>query len=253
VKWEQPRAAACLSDLVLDRIVAGELKPTGAPATHLERCHACRARLSALLTEAQRFPDEVFVAGMAAAARRRARPPRLRIVGALSALAAGAAALVLALRPAAPPPPSSVRTKGGLQLELVARHADGRVERVLPEAVLHPGEAIRFRISSDADGWLAVVGVDGARQVTPYVPPSGRCPRTAPARDRLLDGSVILDDTLGVERIFASLCPREVAVAEVVAAARRALDQAGGDPAHVGDLGIGCRQASVLIRKTPQP
>jgi len=55
-----------------------------------------------------------------------------------------------------------------------ARHAGtGRVERVLPGAELSPDDAIRFGVTNDKPGWLVVLGVDAAGQVTPYAPVSG--------------------------------------------------------------------------------
>lgn len=241
---KRARPEGCLSDLVLDRIVNGELPREGEPGAHLAGCEACRARLEAFEAAARDFGEVHFVAKLAAqatAAVGGARPWRVRMAVAAAGLAAAAAVLLLVTRP----PSEGVRTKGGLSLEVVARHADGRVETVLPGATLAPGDAIRFRVTNPTAGYLAIVGADAARQVTAYVParmqPSGR--------GQLLEGSVILDETRGAERLTAVLCPRAIADEELLAAARRALEHAGFDPRAQGPLDLDCEQAAVLLEK----
>src|SRR5262249_49944343 len=144
--------------------------------------------------------------------------------GALATLAA-AAALVLLVR--APEEPA-FRTKGGLQLQLIARRANGRVEAILPGGELAPGEALRFRVTSRAAGCVCVSVLDSARVVSAYVPAEGQALAFPATRERLLDGSIILDETLGPERVVAVLCKQPIAVAEVVAAGKRALARANG-------------------------
>ena len=68
---------------------------------------------------------------------------------------------------------------------------------------------------------------------------------------RYSTGSVVLDDTLGWERIVVVACPSQVSADTVMSAGRDALDRASGAPRQVTALGgiPACRQFSTLIRK----
>jgi hypothetical protein len=242
------RPETCLSDLALDRITIGEVSESETVSAHLVSCAGCRGRLDELRREHAAFAETEFVAGLAASARKRSLPTRR--AGALAALTttlvAAAAVLFFLPRPARTP---RVRYKGGFQLSLVARRADGHVERVTQGATLAPDDAIRFRVASDRNTWLVIVGVDTAGQVTPYVPQDGSALALPATHDRILDGSIILDDTEGSERVVALSCPKPLPVARAVEAGRRALKRAGGDPRRVGDFGLDCAQTSALFVK----
>lgn len=251
----------CLSDLALDRLLAGE---SGAEAraqagAHLAECAACEARHATLLADRERFDAEVFVAGLSARAARDAKiasaprpiaPRRARLRSALSAMSAAAAVVLVAI---AMPRPSGddVRTKGGESLELFVRHADGRVDRVAPGETLRPGDAIRFSLSTPRGGYVAIAGMDSRPSVSAYAPVSSdtAIPMGA-VRGHVLDGSIVLDDATGPERIVAFLCREPVPVSTLLAEARAALAAAGGDPRAVGTIDARCRQTSFLIGKT---
>lgn len=233
------RPETCLSDLVLDRIVAGELDRAGQP--HLATCEACSARLAALERDVQELPERIFVAGEAVKVRRRLP----RVMAGIATVLAAAAALAVVSR-------SSIeqelteRTKGGLGFTVHAKRASGEVDQLLPGAKLLPGESVRFSLSLEREGHVAVIGIDAAGVVTEYARPAGAL---AAGKDRLLDGSVVLDDTLGFERLVAVSCPGPVDAAALLASARSALAAAKGDPSKVGALDTTCRQATLLIEK----
>ncbi len=247
---------ACLSDLVLDELTLDEQPRAASVAAHLESCVACRQRLVELgalqAALAPPPPSDALAAALrevaapAAAprvARRRWRTPLLATSG-----MAAAAALLLLL----PAKNGSIRLKGGFALGLVVRDSSGRTTTVLPGEQLKANNAIRFRLSSASDGYLVVLGLDAAQQVTPYAPAVGHATPLAATPELLLDGSIILDDSPGSERIVALRCERPIEVDAAVAAGKRALARAGGDPKLVGDLGLGCAQASAWFTKTPR-
>jgi hypothetical protein len=263
------RGEACMSDLALERLLAGDLAGAGRNAVlvHLAACAACAARLDRLERSNERFVRDAPVAPMVDAIARgiagsvpwSARPRRRAVAAGVVAAVVGIAAAIALFprtgeRAAAPAPE---RKKGGvaagdgdLTLELIARHADGRVARIASGASLTPGEAVRFHIASSRAGHLAIVGIDAVQVVTPYAPAAGAGGLIAVTPgEHLLAGSIILDDTLGVERIVAVRCDEPVPIRDVVAAARRALAIAGGDPARVDRLELGCAQTSVAIVK----
>ena len=96
---------------------------------------------------------------------------------------------------------------------------------------------------SDGSGYLAVLGMDAAARVSAYaqlqVPEPG---------ERLLDGSVVLDDVLGTETVLAVLCPTEADARRSIETARAALVRAGS-PRKVATLDLPCLQARVSFRK----
>ncbi len=241
------RPESCLSDLQLDRALRGELARSEVDG-HLSSCAACLARQSALAEAERRLAPEMTRAAARLAAEIAPRPlHRRRVVVAAGVLLAAAAALLLVLRPRGDERAAGLRAKGGFSLDLAVRHRqDGRVDEVLPGDRLAAGDAIRFRVASPAAGQLVVVGLDATGQVSAYVPPTA-----IPAgRGDWLDGAIELDDARGAERIVAVLCPESIAAGDVVAAGRRALARAGGDPVAVSALGLpGCQEATTWFAR----
>ncbi len=240
---ERVRPETCLSDLVLDRVVTGELARSGIE-DHLGSCAACSARLGELEREAERTRPEMA----RAAARLRASLPRAhrrRAAYASAGILLAAAALLLVWT-RGDRPSAGLRAKGGLSLDVAVKRQDGRVEEVLPGDRLAAGDAIRFRIASAHGGLLAIIGLDAAGKISPYVAPTD----IAAGRGDWLDGAIELDDAPRSERIVAILCRRPVRLAEVMAAGRRALAAAHGDPQAVGALDLrGCEEASLWFAK----
>lgn len=242
------RPETCLSDLVLDRLLAGELDGTpdaDAVQTHLSACDVCTARLAELRAQGEAFGNEIWVAGVAAQTRKAARRGWAR--PAIAALAA-AAAVVLVVQLV---PHNANRAKGGDRLLLYARTGTtGQVSEVLPGEILAPDDAIRFSVSIKSDAFVVIVGIDAAGAVTPYVPVDGNDPvflRRGP--NQLIEGSIILDETLGPERVIAFACVNPVPVENIRAASAAALQEAGGDPRAIERVDVDCRQTSVLFEK----
>src|SRR5262249_26740140 len=173
------RPESCLSDLVLDRLLAGELEGKPEMSTvraHLASCAACATRLSEMESLSKDFAaDELGLARAVSRTERALRGRSLRM-GVAFGLIAAAAAVLLQVLPKQEQP-GSERIKGsGVRLELMVRHLSGKVEPVLPGASLSPGEAVRFRVSSERTGSVAVVGLDAAQNVTAYMPNTGALP-----------------------------------------------------------------------------
>jgi hypothetical protein len=248
---ERTRPETCLSDLALDRLIAGELAgdERERAQTHVASCEACRGRRNALDADVRAFPDQLFVAMAAEQARTAAgfgkRGWKVYAAIAVPIAAAAAIAIWLAIprdRPARVDE-DGVRTKGGLVLDVIAKRRDGMTEPLGPGATAAPGDAVRFVVSTEAGGRLVVVGLDSAGTASSYVDAA-----IAPGRAQPQEGSVILDATPGVEKFIAVVCPRR---ADVLAAAERALRDAGDDPRRVERLALdaACAQASFLVTK----
>jgi hypothetical protein len=226
-----------------ERLAANE---DGDPAQHVSTCEPCKQRLQTLEQEAQRFPEEI---GLDVLVRRTWLASHRSMVLGWGAAAAAAAALLLVMVSPRSMLDRTTRTKGGFDVDIVAKSRDGRVGSVLPGQALHPNDVIRFVVSSDSDGYLIVLGIDAASAVTVYAPQAEPALALPAGRDHLIPVSVVLDETLGAEQIVALLCPQRLALERAIAAGRAALDKAKGDPQHVESLGLGCRERLLLITK----
>jgi hypothetical protein len=239
----EPRPAGCLSNLSLDRLLAGEPGPRW---DHVNSCARCRARLERL-KQASRVPESFIVDGI----RRTRRRMWTRRAGIATSFAVAATLLLLTTRvPPLPPAPEGERLKGAaLSLGVYVRRGSGVVVAAQSPAAVAPGEQIRFEVTSSQPGFLGIVGLDAAGAVTPYVASGGRLRKLGAGR-QLLDGSILLDDTLGPERLIAVWCKDDRATRDIVEAARAALDRAGPDAERVGPLAMACDQATFLLQKS---
>lgn len=234
----------CLSDLLLDRMRAGERLHRSERAhaeAHLRSCSACAQRKEALADDARAFDVPLR---LPPARRPFARAFRLG----LGLAATAAAALLLVVGTDVPAP--DVRGKGAGTLALIARNPDGTIERVLPGDALAPGDAIRFEVRTSEPAVVAVLGIDAAGAVTPYVEEVA----IEAGGPQVLPGAILLDETLGPERIVALFCREPIGRAALVQAGIEALERAGGDPADELVLEVSdCLQTSLLIRKVVRP
>ncbi|MCU1278147.1 MAG: hypothetical protein JWM53_1693, partial [bacterium] len=195
----QRRAESCLSDLALDRLVAGE-RVEAAVDAHVATCAECAARLADFRREqlqAAPLLDEL-----------RLRParvvplPRRRWIVAVPIFAAAALVLFLFVPRLRTLP--SERAKGGaaaLVLDVVVRHADGTVEALAPGKRVRAGDAVRFVVSTARPGHLVILGLDAAGKVSVYVADGGQAHPIVRGARQAMPGSIILDDTPGAERL----------------------------------------------------
>jgi hypothetical protein len=227
---ERSRKRDCLSDLDLDRLMAGELDGGAAPAAnqHLAGCQRCTARKSEI--EADRDSYRAAIPPMPRRAPAAARPDPIRTrrwVWPLAAAAAAVALFVLWPRPA-DDKIGSIRLKGGASLGFYVQR-DGRVSQGASGDRVHPGESIRFAATTESAAYLIVASIDPAGRISVYHPPGARAEAIGPSRDQLLPDSILLDSVLGTEVVYGFFCDSAVEVT----AARKAL-AAGGEPALPG-------------------
>lgn len=253
----------CPSELALDRLVVGELGQGSDVATHVASCPTCTERVAERDRCVAAFAGEVPLGKLVDDADRKVRAARRRKVWASAAAGAFAVLCVAVVwrtidRDVAQPVAAEdqgedvIRRKGGLGLKVMAKRLDGSVSYIVSPATLAPGDAIQFAVTTDRPGYLAIVGVDAAGVVSPYVPDSSETPLRLPAgADQPMDGSIILDDTRGFERIFAVLCHHRFEMQTLLGRARTALATAKGDPSRV-ELADepGCLQTSFLVEKS---
>jgi hypothetical protein len=249
----------------LERYELGELDAAarGAIELHLGACEACKARLDQLSLERKRFDHETDAVAQSVAilARLEAQAPRTSPVGFWRPLAVSLAVallLVIALpRLHQDDDPSRghsgvTRIKGeAIALETFV-NAPGGPKRLDPDATLTSGDQIQFRYKAGGHRYLMILSID-AKSVSPLYPsePGGSL-SVEPDGLHVLEGSIILDEVVGPERIVALFSDRALDFEEVKKLVESKL---GGDPRriehldHLEGLGPGIEQRTVLLHK----
>ncbi len=139
------------------------------------------------------------------------------VAAGLSALAAAAITIVVFQDPG-----PSVRPKGGADLSFVVRRGDAVVPGD-PEALYHAGDRLQLRYSTAAHTHVLVVGRDGRGEVAPWYDDDGLSVAIAPGRDKLLQGSVILDESPGPERVYACFSRLPIPVSDLTTSVSRGI------------------------------
>ncbi len=252
------RSPECASDLALDQLALGEL--SGADQTrlsaHLRACPSCSQAQVAIAASQRLFLAQENIGALASDALGRAERERATFrpwawVTRLAlplALAAGAAAVVLW------PAEQETRTKGGFSLSTYVLHPEAGNRGVLHAGEpVHPGDKLQFRYQGHR-GYLAIVAVDAVGKVSVYYPPGPVAEPVEAGRD--LRSAVELDDVLGPEVVVALRCAEPVAVAQVVAAAKQAVERArlaAQTPTAIDELGLPCIEMRQKLDKVGRP
>ncbi len=219
---------------------------------HLKECPACsqkQAELARESTPPSLNVDAIWAKGRGGDSGKAWSPGRRHLGWGVGALAGAslALALVFLIRPSSP----DILSKGGAwHLGIVAKSKSGTIMRLDPGAPLGPGDRLRFEVFTPwPKAEVALVMLDSAGTVTPLAPAGELARSIAGGRQVLLDEAVELDENTGPERIVLVGCREPMRVADVVAAAQRALAQAHGDLRLVKTLGLGCHEESFWISK----
>lgn len=239
---------SCPSDYQLDDYwLAG--RPEDHPVHgHLEGCENCQKRLVEWEQAGQRFSKEVFPATEEKVVERlvKSRPGFLGFFTYPRLAAASAVVLTVVLSVVLWRPSEREATyigiKGTLGLEVYCQRA-GQVFRVNPGDRLLPEDRIRFAVSTPGPGRVMIVSVDRQGEVSLFYPPGpvegGRTE---------LEGSTILDESRGPERIFAVFSEGALDFGAVEAAVARGLEETG-DVVKLEKLPLELVQNSLLIHK----
>lgn len=228
--------AGCPSDLMLDRLHAGELAPAAAEslAQHIAGCRDCPGRMESRKAGFAAFAGadpEQLLAGMRKRLAEPERPPQptwappqrtsqgflrsARVLYAAAPLAAAAALTLLFVMKRGPVPAAdepgadTVRLKGGPALH-VFRLAGERTQPVMSGERLSPGDRLRFVVDLPKEGQVAIVGVEGdGKLYTAW--PLGAGAESASQRPagmrQELPGAVALDESEGQEPLYLVYCP----------------------------------------------
>lgn len=182
----------CVSDLAIDRLLAGEQSDLDATATrdHASSCSRCGALLDDALATRRAF---------AAAPPPLRLPDRRRRVAAGLVAAAAAAIVALIVWPRGD---TGTRVKGHALLGFFVSHA-GEVRRGATGEHVRPGDQLELYTTAGEPGWLAVTSIDGAGVRSVYIAPRP----IAMGHEEILPLAIALDATLGDETITGIFCP----------------------------------------------
>lgn len=245
----EPALAGHLGRHALARLASDEQDPQA--SAHVAECASCATRLETLRNERRAFlVQRPFGALEGALEDKKPQASWWPVWSGL--LVAAAAALFLTARPPATVVASApeTRVKAAAGLTFHVRSGDEVRVGATGETV-HPGDAIQLRYTSPQAAHLVVVSMDNAGAVTAFYDDRGRSLGVQPGVAQLLDGSVVLDDALGPERVIGCFSDTPLDTDAVVAAGRRALTAAGGDPRRVERLELDCKQVGFVLNKAP--
>ncbi len=213
---------------------------------HVDGCAECARYVGELQKESADFlkarPADLFL-GQVARRRPAEKPSLLRwLVPAFGLVAAALVAVVVFKQQATP----ELTMKGADGFRVLVKHGESREAIVAAnDAVVRAGDRLRFSFTPPADGYLAVLNLDGSEQVSVFFPEGGT--RSAPVkRDGapLLEGTVTLDDAPGPEWMIAVFRTEPFDIQWIA-------DQLRGQSKR-GSIGLdcpGCRIEMVRVQK----
>jgi len=123
----------------------------------------------------------------------------------------------------------TTRVKGSARIGFFVKHGD-ELRRGSDGQVVHPGDQLRFTVTSKTARHFAILSLDGASVASVYYPSDTTSAPIAPGRDHALSSSVLLDETLGEEKIWGIFCDAPFALEPL----RSELEQRGKLPALPG-------------------
>jgi hypothetical protein len=219
-----------LSSFRLDALALGALpQPELAVAeAHLSECDHCRGRADRARASrdgfARRMNAQAAYRRLEVGAARAGAGSRWRWAWAF-AVALAVAVAVVAPR-LATPHQDTLGIKGGPTVQAFARRGT-ETFRLSDGMTLHPQDGVRFAVVGAGHPYLMVASIDSARQANVYFPFGGEQSGViSPDGVTSLPGSLVLDDTLGPERVYL-LFSREPLAAGPVKSALLAVGSSG--------------------------
>lgn len=251
--------SAHLTEWTLRRLHAGELPAAESQQAraHLSACAECHGVLKGFEAEQARFESQMsFERFERGVERAMENPPeehsRPGFHGFMVAVAA-TVLLALFVRPMLSTESPTNRLKGGATAEL--RIGGEGPQRAVPPGesdTLQPGERVRLAYVAGTYQYVLALSVDAAGEVSPLYSEAGMSLPVERGEGRhWLPESVEFTGS-GEERVVVVLSERPLKVDEVVAAARRAWESAGGKVSEMSTLGVDGEESHWLLHK-PTP
>lgn len=199
------RASGCPASAELEAHAAGDEPRL---AEHVTGCATCGPYVLALQEASAAFlrqrPPELFLKKLAR--RAEAPPPRpwwrwLAVLGPV-----GAAVVLSFVLRTGPEQPDGVTLKGE-PLRVFLKRGEAEPRALKADEVVRAGDSLRFSFDAPADGYLAVLELDGTEGVTVFFPFRGGAPAPVKQSQGLVPGAVVLDDKPGPEWLVGVWAP----------------------------------------------
>ena len=213
------RGPGCPPRLHLEQASAGDWLP--GVQQHVEGCEACTVEVKSLQAMTADFlaarPVERFVQQVEA--REAAAPRRARSPFAVFAFATAMSGLILFTLAAllGGDPSSGVTLKGGGLAHITLKRGDA-VTTLAKDARLAPGDALRFSVVTQREGYAVVLERDATGKVTVVAPFGVKEPKAVNAGTNVLPDSAVLDDVRGRETFITLVSERPFDVQQAVTA-----------------------------------
>lgn len=218
-----------LTDLEIERLLAGDVPPARAAELEAKATAADRARREELAAEHAAFLGTLDVDAEVRAIGRKMqtlepeRKPagawwRWIFAGGALAAAAAAALVLIGRRDPEGPTDDEIGIKGD-GVTLVVHAASDTGSRTLASGdAIAPGTRIRFEVGAPKRGYVTVIGFDARGATTVYYPYGGaEAAVYDPATGGLLPGAIAVDDTPGAETYYAVFSEHPFTVTSVAA------------------------------------
>lgn len=246
----------CPSDLMLDRLCAGELssEQQSELQSHLAACEVCPSRVAQRQAGFEAFPDLDTRPLLSAIVRRvgeaqEAKQRRFSVGKVLAWLApVGAAVAVFLLigrgrdrEPADDQESAMTREKGSAALHVFRQVREGARESLSGDS-FRPGEALRFVVDLSKQAQISVVGIEasGALYVA-WPQDAGAVTLYSAGKGQALPGAVVLDESIGKETLYLVACPASLSVP--------AQQCKSGGPGALPQCGPGCSLSAFVLNK----
>lgn len=242
----------CPRRFELIRLAAGdgEEEELNVLRAHADSCPQCGSLLTSLEKQRNEFlkrhPFEEIAPTLLKGRRRRP------LYWLAPAAAAAALLLVAGILWFALSPEPTIRTKGDISLAFFVQKG-GEAVPGQAGGIYRKNDRIQFAYSSGPNRYVFLVSLDDRGAVSNFNHQGAETSvPIKPGTNRVLEGSIILDDSVGPERIFAVFSNQPLRLEEVKDAADRAcreLQKAGASVRDLDRLPLPHPQASVLIVK----
>jgi hypothetical protein len=251
-------SATCPSDLLLDRLHAGELSGSAAREieAHVAGCTLCPQRMAERRAGFDAFADldaRPLLAGIhrrldAEKQQKASRFSLAKLFAILAPATALTAVMVFAMLGRTPqvggPELDTIREKGGSVLH-VFRQTGESVKESLSGDEFYPGDHLRFVVDVKQRGRLAVLGVEASGVL--YVAwPQGEGISTLreAGPQQQLPGAVVLDENVGRELLYLVSCPESVGTPSSLCKSTGAVTPPS--------CPAGCSQSVFVLNKKPK-
>ncbi len=228
----------------------------------LADCEHCQSRLQSMVAESEAFNASVnpgfesaaVLQKLEASEAQSTTPWWAKLTKPWMPVLVAAVALfaIVPLTQVDPDPEPGVRIKGGgVGLSMFVKDLDG-VQPGHDGMHLSAGDQIQFRYNADEHDYLFIISVDARGTISSLYPEeTEQSIRVLPQGAHVLQGSIILDEAVGPERIYAVFSAEPVSFGEIDAAVKAGLADNGSVvdlkalPLQTQDVA----QSSILIVK----